>query len=146
MNRRNFLMTGTAGIILSQVAIAAEPKSAGKTLDAKKLETLGTASGNCLEAASACLAHCDRMIAAGDNSMKSCRESVVNLIAVVGSMKKVTAENSVPAKLIKDLAKVCGEYCKHCEGLCEPHAKTHDVCKKCLDSCKECRAACEALA
>ncbi len=144
MNRRNFLVTAGAGVLVTQFA-GAESKVAAKGKESANTEKLQSEASNCLEAANACLEHCDKLIAAGDNSMKDCRVSVVNLIAVVGALKKVSAENSAPRKLIRQLAKVCGEYCKYCEAECKPHVK-HDICKKCLESCQSCRSACESFA
>lgn len=142
MDRRNFLMTTAAGVLTTQFSFAADKS---KPLDAKKLETLQAESAKCLEAAKACVEHCDKLIAAGDNSMKDCQASVTNLLAVVDGLNKIVKNNTAPAALIKSLAKTCAEYCKHCEAQCKPHVK-HDVCKKCLDSCVACRKACEALA
>lgn len=145
MNRRLFLMTTAAGALSSQIVHAADAKAAGGALDAKKLEKLQVETANCVEAAKHCLDHCDKLIAAGDNSMKDCRASVINLIAVSEALHKVAKENTAPVKLIKNLAKTCSEYCKHCEAQCKPHEK-HDVCKKCMASCEACRKACDAIA
>lgn len=152
MDRREFVLGMGAGALASAMgptlafAQHASHKAAGKVKAHKmgpELKAAVNAALDCIKTGSICLAHCNALLADGDQSMGSCQAGVMNMLAVCEALVKSGSYNNADQSLIKSLAKTCSDYCKACEKECEAHASHHAECKNCMNSCKDCAKACD---
>lgn len=135
MDRRSLLLSGLA----TAAAVAAAPHALaeGASPGAKIAET----TSKCIAVGLACLAHCQRELAAGNKSMAECEASVSDMLAACEALQKIATRGS---KHLKTFAKACADVCADCAKTCEPHAKHMAECKACMDACNDCKKACDA--
>ena len=152
MNRRTVLSAGAA-LALTAVASAKTdtPKAehahhhdhGAHAASSNPYATVQQSAAACHAAGLACIAHCIRLLSAGDTSMKDCAAKSNQMTALCGAMENLAAQRS---SLVRELAKVCAKACRECAEACKPHATHHAECKACYEACLECAAQCEKLA
>jgi len=155
MERRDFVKTGLAGVGASLAvsgAMANHHKGGHEGHGKKamvmtpaadpKLQKVAETANHCVLVASACIAECNRALAAGEKGMAECQEAVLSMVSVC----EATAENATmrlaPEKLLNQLVQACADFCEYCGDACEPHAEHYAECKNCMESCRECAEAC----
>ena len=151
MNRRFFVSSAAAVSVaaLSACATAAEHQHnhAGHATAAASpnnpFMAAHKAAADCVNASQFCLAHCVRLLSAGDTSMADCAKSASQTIELCSALKGLAAQNS---PLTAELAKVCIKACKACADACKSHAAHHAECKACYESCLACIKECEKIA
>lgn len=152
MERRDFLFTAGSATLAAAIgskAAFAETKAHDHAAmkhnaPSKELKAIRDSSKECLEISSACLAHCNEMIMAGNTSIANCLNSVLNMRPVVEAMANAASLNSADPKSMKSLAATCAEFCRSCEAECKKHTDMK-VCKECMEACAKCAKACEAF-
>jgi Cys-rich four helix bundle protein (predicted Tat secretion target) len=102
----------------------------------------------CERAGEACLAHCTRELAAGNQSMGRCNSTVQAMLATTAALLRLVAVDSPHAKR---LAALCADLCRDCEAACAEHKAhfahgMHAECKECMEACQACAKACSAFA
>lgn len=151
MNRRDaILTTGSMFVSASLGALACGGATAGAQ-NAKAPPAggsssptgLGDAALDCLAKGNACVAHCIRMLGAGETAMAGCARSSYDMTVAMEALAKLAASGSshLPA-----YAKLAAEFCRDCVAECAKHADKHTVCKDCMDACTRTIAACQAVA
>ena len=154
--RRDFIFKSTqavlAGLFLTKVsapvwASSAWTASSSATPDSKKLTDVAKAAADCLRMGEACLAHCERELATGDNGMAKCSEKVHEMLAVTRAMLTLASMKS-PRAL--EMASLCAEVCRNCADACAEHKEhfghgMHLECKACMEACQACEKACNSL-
>ena len=153
MERRDFVKTGLAGITASLVttgALAAaqqhdhgqQPVSMPQPDPA--LQKVAETAHDCVLVATACVAECNRALAAGDAAMADCQQAVLSMVSVCEATAANASMRLAPEELLRGLVKVCDEFCDYCADACEPHADHYPECKRCMESCRDCAEACKA--
>ena len=155
MERRDFIKSGLAGATVGLMTASAasaqdhahghnEKKSYSPPPVNAELEKVAETAHDCVRHATACISECNRVLATGEGSMADCQEAVLSMISVC----EATAENAtmqlVNEKLLRNLVKVCAEFCDYCAEACEAHAEHYAECKNCMESCLDCSKACKA--
>ena len=152
MERRDFVKTGLVGMTAGLVASAAmaedhqhdhgNKKAVAMPAPDPKLKKVAETAHACVLVASACIAECNRVLAAGETHMAECQEAVLSMVSVC----EATADNATmrfaPAELLGQLVKVCEDFCDYCAEACEPHAEHYAECKNCMEACQDCAEAC----
>jgi Cys-rich four helix bundle protein (predicted Tat secretion target) len=154
MDRRDFV-TGVSAFLVAAGAARAEDHAHGKDARpaaapppplSRELKAVLEATGHCLQTGQLCVAHCNALLSTGDTSLAECQRTALNMLAVCDATFKAAAYHSADAKLLKALARVCGDFCRACAKACEVHAGHHEECKACMQSCLDCAKACDAYA
>lgn len=153
MHRRDFVLSAgvAAAGLMSSVALGQDKKHEhhdhgvrkGRPAS-KQLKDLQASTFDCLRKGEVCLAACNEVLAGGTTSMADCQLSVLNMLAMVDGMSKVSTYNTANEKLMKSMAKTCADFCRACEKECKPHVESHPECKDCMDACIACAKACDA--
>ena len=99
------------------------------------------AAGECQVAGEICQAHCQTMLATGDNSLAACAASVRDMMASCSSLMQMAASNS---KHLPAMAKLCSQILQECKDECEKHPE-HAECKACAQACDGCLKECKKV-
>jgi Cys-rich four helix bundle protein (predicted Tat secretion target) len=137
MERRDLILASGA-LALAGASRAAPDAGAG----APRSPGLVQLASDCVEVGEECQAHCLQQFAAGDTSLAACAKSVSMMLQMCRALVTAAAQSS---PRLKDIARVCGQVCRDCEGACKPHAGHHDVCRRCMEACRSCASACEKV-
>ena len=152
MERRDFVKTGLAGVTATLVASGAiaqdhQHHAAKKEVvmpePDPKLKKVAETAHDCVLVASACIAECNRVLAAGEAHMAECQEAVLSMVSVCEATAANATMRLAPAALLAQLVKVCDEFCEYCADACEKHADHYAECKNCMESCRDCAEACK---
>ena len=152
MERRSFVKTGLAGVTAGLVANSAMAQEhqhhAGKKTMVvpapdPKLKKVAETAHDCVLVASACIAECNRALAAGEAHMAECQEAVLSMVSVCESTADNATLRLAPESLIRQLVKGCEDFCDYCADACEKHADHYVECKNCMESCQDCAQACK---
>lgn len=86
----------------------------------------------CTGAISACIAHCQVLLAQGDKSVGDCLRTALDCDVTCGATLKAAGLNSdyTPA-----LARTAVQSMQACVEACKPHLEHHAECKACHDAC-----------
>lgn len=155
MERRDFVMSGLAGAAVglmgSSVTVAQDHKHAdgdkknpARPAASEELKKVADTAYECIRHANACIAECNLALAKGEVDMADCQQAVLSMISVCEATATNATFNLVDNQLLRNLIKVCSEFCDYCADACEPHAEHYTECKNCMDSCQECSDACKA--
>lgn len=104
---------------------------------------LAAAATDCVARGQACLAHCIRLLSAGDESLGTCADAVSQMIPLCSALQTLATQGSSHTP---GLAGVALAACKDCAAACKPHVEHHAECKACYEACLECIRQCEAVA
>jgi Cys-rich four helix bundle protein (predicted Tat secretion target) len=132
VSRRSLLAgaaTLLAGIGQATSAQAAAAKGAPR---ASPHQAIVEATKRCETVGTACLKHCQRLTRRGDKSLAECMRSVSAMLPVCTAMNRLASQD---AKHLKELAKVCADICRDCEGECRKHEFHHVECQRCAEAC-----------
>ena len=152
MNRRTVLSAGAALALTAVASAKTDTQKAehahhhdhgAHAASSNPYAAVQQSAAACHTAGLACIAHCIRLLSAGDTSMKDCAAKSNQMTALCGAMENLAAQRS---SLVRELAKVCAKACRECAEACKPHATHHAECKACYEACLECAAQCEKLA
>ncbi len=155
MERRNFVKTGLAGAAVglmgSSLAMAEnhqhdhddKPMPVAPAMSSE-LKKVADKAYDCVRDGNVCIAECNRVLATGDGAMADCQQAVMGMVPVCDAMATNATLNLVDPALMKNLAKVCSEFCDYCAAACEPHAEHNKECKDCMESCNKLADACAA--
>ena len=142
---RRALIAGTAafavGASASQAMAGDHPKHSHHHDAGGDNTGLVRASGDCQIAGEICQAHCQTMLATGDNSLAACAASVRDMMASCSSLMQMAASNS---KHLPAMAKLCSQILKECKDECEKHPE-HAECKACAQACDVCLKECKKV-
>jgi len=154
-NRREFILTAAGATvaalaarsgfqnILEPSAAAADTKSAPAQSSTQFADLAKTAS-DCIKTGTACLAHCQRELGAGNTGMANCSVRVHEMLALTQAMLTLASLGS--SQTLK-LAAVCADACRTCADACAEHKGhfshgMHLECKTCMEACLACEKAC----
>ncbi|MEQ1807065.1 MAG: hypothetical protein ABL900_16935 [Burkholderiaceae bacterium] len=87
---------------------------------------------DCTKAISACIAHCQVLLANGDKSVGRCLRTALDCDVTCGAALKAAALNSNYTPALARTAKASMEACVKA---CKPHIEHHAECKACHDAC-----------
>lgn len=143
MNRRQWLNAASMAALaaLAQSAGAAQEHHSQGGAPASHAKLVAAAS-DCVAKGQVCLAHCIRLLSAGDDSMSDCAKSINQMLAICGALQNLAAQG---AALIPAMARVAEQGCSECAEACKPHVRHHAECKACHDACLACIEQCKAL-
>lgn len=155
VNRRKFVATAAAGI----ATVAAH--RAGASSDhhghhghkkevpqrnfPKGWKDLAEETLECYEKGQVCLSHCNHSLAHGDTSLAECQKIVSQTMSVVKALHDVVHWHDANPQRVKELAKICKQFCQDCAEECKKHRKHHKECRECMESCKDCIKACDKI-
>lgn len=86
----------------------------------------------CTAAISACIAHCQVLLADGDKSLGECLRTALDCDVTCGATLKAA---SLQSSHTGALARVAVASMKECIEACKPHLEHHAECKACHDAC-----------
>ena len=86
----------------------------------------------CTAAVSACIAHCQVLLARGDRSLGRCLRTALDCDVTCGAALKAASLNSVYTAALLRTAVASMEACVKA---CKPHVEHHAECKACHDGC-----------
>ena len=157
MNRRHFIQT-TLAASLAPAATAAVahgdhshrgPDHAhnhaghGAAAENARFAAVHAAALSCVGAGKNCLAHCVRLLSAGDQSMAQCAKNVNQMLALCTAVMDLAAQNS---DLLPQVARACVKACEACAAACKEHINHHAECRACYESCVKCAQECGKIA
>jgi Cys-rich four helix bundle protein (predicted Tat secretion target) len=96
----------------------------------------------CTAATSACIAHCQVMLAQGDKDMAACLRTALDCDVTCSAVLKAATLNS---GFTPDLARTAILAMEACVKACEPHVAHHAECRDCHDACQAAIAAARKL-
>ena len=145
MNRRETLRwVGVAAAMLGGAGARAASSPAGNVPPA------GSDHGaiiaplqQCTAAVTACIAHCQRELAAGNRSMGECLRAALDCDVTCTALLRAAGLQSAFAPA---LARVAIDAMTTCVAACEPHVGHHAACKECHDACVAAITAARAIA
>jgi Cys-rich four helix bundle protein (predicted Tat secretion target) len=149
MQRRGFIRLSAATAAFGLCAVVTSRASAqNKPHDHKAMQGAKAPRYNdlippfqdCTKAISACIAHCQILLAAGDRSVGRCLRTALDCDVTCGATLKAAGLNSNYTPALARTAKASMEICVKA---CKPHIEHHAECKACHDACL---AAIEAVA
>lgn len=160
MNRRHFIQS-TLAASLATAATAATAAVAhgdhshsghdhahnhaghGAAAENARFAAVHAAALSCVGAGKNCLAHCVRLLSAGDQSMAQCAKNVNQMLALCTAVMDLAAQNS---DLLPQVARACVKACEACAAACKEHINHHAECRACYESCVKCAQECGKIA
>lgn len=149
MDRREMLLaTGALAAVATSAFAADKPMMDGHQHHHQHhpkgapQQALLESATHCVMAGEICLDHCHDLLSDGDKGMGACAKSVNQMLAVVGALRSLAAQDGTA---LKAMAKVAFDVCKECEDECRKHEKKHQQCRDCAGACADCAKACRSL-
>jgi Cys-rich four helix bundle protein (predicted Tat secretion target) len=99
---------------------------------ARKFDDVIAPLQTCTAAVSACIAHCQVLLARGDKSLGRCLRTALDCDVVCPAALRAAGLNSVYTAALLRTAVAAMEACIKA---CKPHVEHHAECKACHDSC-----------
>ena len=144
MQRRGFFKLSAASAALGLSALAAgradaqdKPHHDHKAMMAaqgggSRYAELIAPFQECTKSISACIAHCQILLARGDKSVGRCLRTALDCDVTCNAALKAAALNSDYTRPLARTAKASMEACVKA---CKPHIEHHAECKACHDAC-----------
>lgn len=153
MNRRHFIQsTLAASLATAATAAVAHGNHAhgsrnharhGSAAENARFAAVHAAALSCVGAGKNCLAHCVRLLSAGDQSMAQCAKNANQMLALCTAVMDLAAQNS---DLLPQVARACVKACEACAAACKEHINHHAECRACYESCVKCAQECGKIA
>lgn len=145
MQRRDLLQLSSAfaavcasGLIAQRAGAQGTPvhdhaaMASNSKVEPRRYDSLIPSFQSCTAAVSACIAHCQTLLAEGDKSLGLCLRTALDCDVTCGAVLKAAELNS---SFTPGLARTAVAAMDACAMACEPHVDHHAECKACRDAC-----------
>ena len=145
MNRRHFIQSTLAASLATAATAAVahgdhshsghdhahNHAGHGAAAENARFAAVHAAALSCVGAGKNCLAHCVRLLSAGDQSMAQCAKNANQMLALCTAVMDLAAQNS---DLLPQVARACVKACEACAAACKEHINHHAECRACYES------------